>query len=233
MPDIITFEEKRMPEKVFVSWSSGKDSALMLHELRKDANYEVAGLLTTVTEDYGRISMHGVRIKLLEQQARALDLPLEKVLISKTSDNDAYQKAMGSTLMRLQGAGINTVAIGDIFLGDLRQYREKKLAEIGMRAVFPLWGRKTTDLAGQFVAEGFGAVVTCVDTQVLDARFCGRDYDKQFLADLPESVDPCGENGEFHSFAWRGPIFRQPVQIHKGEIVLREERFCFCDLIPE
>jgi len=218
-------------EKVIFAWSSGKDSARALHELMQDSGYEVVGLMTTVVEGYDRISMHGVRIRLVEQQAESIGLPLEKVYISKESSNENYETAMRDALLRHKAKGVTSVAFGDLFLEDLKVYRETKLAEVGMKAVFPLWKRDTTKLARSFIELGFRAIITCVDSQVLGGEFSGRLYDEQFLADLPSHIDPCGENGEFHSFVYDGPLFSKPVRFEKGEIVVRENRFHFCELL--
>lgn len=221
-----------MKEKVVFAWSSGKDSARALYELKQDEQYEVTCLLTTVTEGYERISMHGVRIELVEEQARAIGLPMERVYIPKESSNERYEDAMKAALLRYQAEGVTTVAFGDLFLEDLKQYREKKLADVGMKAVFPLWKRDTTELARSFIEQGFRAILTCVDSQVLDSSFSGRLYDEQLLADLPSHIDPCGENGEFHSFVYDGSLFSSPVHFQKGEITIRENRFYFCELLP-
>ena len=219
-------------EKIVLCWSGGKDSCFSLYELKKTNEYEVVALLTTVTRDYERISMHGVRNQLLEEQARALGLPLEKVTISKGADNQEYETKMGSVLTEFKSRGVSSVAFGDIFLEDLRKYREGNLAKIGMNGVFPIWKRDSTELGRSFIKAGFRAVIACVDSKQLNASFAGRIYDEQFLADLPPSADPCGENGEFHSFVFDGPIFKNPVAFSKGEIVFKDERFYFCDLIP-
>lgn len=222
-----------MREKVLFSWSGGKDSALALHELEKTQQYEIAALLTTVTEDYDRISMHGVRRVLLEQQADALSLPLEKISITKDATNLEYEDKMRAMLEKYKELGVNSVVFGDIFLEDLRKYREDNLAQIGMRGIFPIWKRDSAELARTFITLGFEAVVTCVDLQVLDRRFVGRLFDESFLAELPARADPCGENGEFHSFAFNGPIFKNKIAFTQGEIVMRDNRFYYCDLIPE
>jgi len=219
-------------EKAILSWSGGKDSALALYELRRTGLYDVVGLVTTVTEDYGRVSMHGVREALLAEQAEALGLALLCVTIPADCSNEVYEKRMRKLLEEQTAFGVFTVAFGDIFLEDLRQYRESRLAEVSMKAVFPLWKRDTRSLARSFVQLGFKAVVTCVDSQALDGWFAGRDFDESFLRDLPAGVDPCGENGEFHSFVWDGPVFARPVPIERGEVVVREGRFWFCDLLP-
>jgi len=219
-------------EPVLVSWSGGKDSALALHAVLTGGTFRPAALLTTVTEDYDRISMHGVRRVLLERQAAALGLPLEIVWIPRDASNERYEAAMAEALTRVRGAGVRTVVFGDIFLEDLRKWREEKLALAGMKAVFPLWKRETAELARSLGTLGFRAITTCVDTQVLGGQFAGRRIDAQFLSELPAGVDPCGENGEFHSFVFDGPIFRGPVGVTVGEKVLRDGRFCFCDLLP-
>ena len=219
-------------DKLLVSWSGGKDSALMLHELQQTRRYEIAALLTTVTADYDRVSMHGVRRALLERQADALGLALETVFIAADTSDEAYGARMREVLERYAQVGISAVAFGDIFLEDVRRYREEKLAQVGMQGLFPLWGRDTAELARAFLDRGFRAVVTCVDSQALDGAFVGRDFDERFLAQLPPQVDPCGENGAFHSFVYNGPIFQQPVPYVKGEVVVRENRFYYCDLVP-
>ena len=219
-------------ESVLMSWSGGKDSAMALYELGQADECEVLALLTTVTEGYERISMHGVREALLDRQAAALGLELCKVRIPRNSSMTEYETRMREALERYQARGVSSVVFGDIFLEDLRKDREDKLARIGMAASFPIWRRDTADLARAFVDAGFRAVITCVDTQMLDGEFAGRAYDLQLLRDLPEGVDPCGENGEFHSFVHDGPIFREPVGHRIGQVVLRDDRFCFCDLLP-
>ncbi|PIP18914.1 MAG: ATP-binding protein, partial [Candidatus Omnitrophica bacterium CG23_combo_of_CG06-09_8_20_14_all_41_10] len=189
-----------MVEKVLFTWSGGKDSAMALYELQKVYNYKILALLTTITDGYDRISMHGVRNSLLEQQIESLGFPLEKVHISKDSSNEEYEAKMKNALLRYQAQGVSSVAFGDIFLEDLRRYREKNLSKIGLKGIFPLWMRNTAELARTFIDLGFKAIITCIDSKFLDKSFAGRVFDKQFLSELPSSVDPCGENGEFHSF---------------------------------
>ncbi len=220
-------------KKALLSWGGGKDSALALKEIRMDKKYEIRAIIATLTEDYRRISMHGLREELLEKQAQSLNIPLEKVFISKDASNKEYESNMKNLLKRYQKEGVNSVIFGDIFLEDVRRYREDNLAKIGMSGVFPLWKRKTSELAKKFIDSGFKSIITCVDTRLLDAKFAGREFNNQFLADLPEGVDPCGENGEFHSFVHEGPIFEMPVELEIGERVLRDNRFQFCDLIPK
>jgi uncharacterized protein (TIGR00290 family) len=221
-----------MNERLLFAWSGGKDSALALYELQKTHGYEISALLTTLTEDYNRISMHGVRRVLLEQQADSLRYPLEKIFISKNASSEEYESKMRDVLAKYIETGVSSVVFGDIFLEDVRKYRENNLAKVGMKGIFPIWKRDITELAHTFIELGFKAVITCVDSKVLDKRFVGRIYDKQFLRELPSSVDPCGENGEFHSFVYDGPIFRERIAFTVGDTVLRDNRFYFCDLIP-
>ena len=220
-----------MTEKVLFTWSGGKDSAMSLYVLRKSHNYEIAALLTSVTEGYDRISMHGVRRTLLEQQAQSLGLPLEKLYITRNSSNEEYEAKMKDKLLQYKSRGVSSVVFGDIFLEDLRKYRENNLAQVDMKGIFPIWKRDTTELAHTFIDLGFKAVITCVDSNVLDGKFAGRHFDNQFLSELPSKVDPCGENGEFHSFVYDGPIFRDRIRFRRGKTVLRDNRFYFCDLI--
>lgn len=219
-------------KKLVVGWSGGKDSAFALYETLRAKNYEVVGLLTTITQDYDRISIHGVRRVLLEAQAEALGLPLEKMLIHKGASDVDYEAALVKILAKFKSEGVNHVLYGDIFLEDVKKYRDDMLAKLGMQGVYPLWKKDTTALANNFMEAGFKTVITVVDSNVLGKEFAGRDYNKQFLADLPKNVDPCGENGEFHSFVYNGPIFSKPVGFTKGEVVLRENRFWYCDLVP-
>jgi len=221
-----------MGEKVVVAWSGGKDSALALYEILKTNRYEVLELLTTVTQDYDRISIHGVRRVLLEQQARSLGFPLEKMFVSKGVSDAEYESILLKSLNGHRTNGVFSVVFGDIFLEDVRKYREGILSKVGMKGIFPLWKRDTRQLARAFVDLGFKAVITCVDSKSLGKDFVGREFDRQFLADLPFNVDPCGENGEFHSFVYDGPIFSERIFFTKGEIVLRENRFYYCDLVP-
>jgi uncharacterized protein (TIGR00290 family) len=217
---------------VLMSWSGGKDSCLALHEIQQAQNCRVAALLTTVTRDYDRISMHGVRRVLLEKQAASLGLPLYQVLISKEATNEEYEMKMGEAFSVYRDQGIDSIVFGDLFLADIRAYREQFLARHKMRGLFPVWERDTSQFIREFIELGFRAVVTCVDSKVLDQSFAGRTIDAEFLSSLPPQVDPCGENGEFHSFVFDGPIFAEAVKFSIGEVVLRES-FWFCDLLPE
>jgi uncharacterized protein (TIGR00290 family) len=219
-----------MSEIIFTS-SGGKDSIFALYTLQQAGTYRIDRLLTTITEDYDRISMHGVRRQLVHQQARSLGIPLDIVEIPKDSSNDEYEQRMEKTLLRYKERGINSVAFGDLFLEDVRDYRIKNLSKVSMDAVFPLWGQPTSSLSRAFIDAGFKAIVTCVDSHVLDGSFAGCDYDRTFLDTLPDGVDPCGENGEFHSFVYDGPNFSCPVRFEKGEIILKDKRFWYCDLI--
>jgi len=224
--------DSHIPEDVLFCWSGGKDSAMALHALRAAGDCRIAALLTTITEGYDRISMHGVRRVVLERQAEALGLPLHPVLIPPQCINATYELRMKEALAQHFSQGVRRVAFGDIFLEDLRVYRENNLAQVDMTAIFPIWKRDTRELAREFVGNGFRAIAVCVDPRVLDASFAGRELDASFFADLPSGVDPCGENGEFHTFVFDGPIFKSPIAVRVGEKVVRDG-FCFCDLVPE
>jgi uncharacterized protein (TIGR00290 family) len=219
-------------EKAILTWSGGKDSALALYDLQVNNTYKVSVLLTNMTEGYDRISMHGVQSVLLERQGESLGLPVEKIYLTRHASNDEYEAKMRETLMCYRRRGILSVVFGDIFLEDVRRYREENLLRVEMKAVFPLWKRDTTKLARRFIDLGFKAVITCVDSRALDKTFVGRGFDDMFLSQLPPDVDPCGENGEFHSFVYNGPIFRERILYKKGEVVLQDNRFYYCDLLP-
>ena len=218
-------------QKLVLSWSGGKDSAISLYELRRSKQYEVVGLLTTITRDYDRVSMHGVRRILLEQQAESVGIPLKKVLIPKGCTNEIYERLLAEEMEQFKRKGVFQVAFGDIFLQDLKAYREQNLAKVGMQGVFPIWKRDSRELVESFINLCFKSIITTCDPRVIGEEFCGRVIDKQFLSELPASVDPAGENGEFHSFTFDGPIFRQPVHFTVGEKVLRDG-FWFQDLVP-
>lgn len=218
-----------MTEPIILCWSGGKDSALALAALSADPQYEVVSLVTTVTSEYDRISMHGVRRSLLRDQADAIGLPLFEVEIPPRASNADYESAMAEMLTTFQGNGVNRAAFGDLFLADIRAYRERQMSAVDMACLFPVWGRDTRTLAGEFVADGFRAVLCCVDPKQLGRAFCGREIDYAFLDELPDGVDPCGENGEFHTFVFDGPVFSRPVPIERGEIVCRDG-FWYCDL---
>jgi uncharacterized protein (TIGR00290 family) len=218
-----------MPEPILFCWSGGKDSAMALHTLLQ-GHFPIAALLTTVTEIYDRISMHGVRRELLVQQAQSVGLPLHEIRIPPQCINAIYEARMEEALRIHYEAGVRTIAFGDIFLEDLRAYREKNLARIGMTALFPIWKRDTRELIRDFHAANFRAIAACVDPKVLDRSFAGRELDASFFRDLPPTVDPCGENGEFHTFVFDGPIFRKPISVRAGE-VLERDSFIYCDLV--
>ena len=221
-------EEAREP--ILFCWSGGKDSALALHVLLQQKEFRVVALLTTVTEDYERVSMHGVRRELLERQAESIGLPLHEVRIPPQCVNPIYEARMEAALRVHYDNGVRKVAFGDIFLDDLRAYREKNLARIGMTALFPIWKRDTRELIRAFHAEQFRAIAVCIDSKVLDLSFAGRELDDTFFRELPSQVDPCGENGEFHTFVFDGPIFRMAIAVRTGEVTERDS-FVFCDLL--
>jgi uncharacterized protein (TIGR00290 family) len=220
------------PEPILFCWSGGKDSAMALHTLLPQQQFRVAALLTTVTEGYDRISMHGVRRELLLQQAESIGLPLHEVRIPPQCVNPIYEARMEQALRAHYGQGVRKVAFGDIFLEDLRAYREKNLARIGITALFPIWKRDTRELICEFHANRFRAIAACIDPKILAPSFTGRELDDSFFRDLPPNADPCGENGEFHTFVFDGPIFRWPIPVRTGEVVHRDG-FVFCDLLPE
>jgi uncharacterized protein (TIGR00290 family) len=221
-----------MPEDVLFCWSGGKDSAMALHALQSAQGLCVTALLTTITEEYDRISMHGVRRALLERQAESIGLPLHAVMIPPQCVNTVYESRMKEALGQYLQRGVRRVAFGDIFPEDLRVYREQNLSQLGMEALFPIWKRDTRELALDFLKLGFRAVTVCVDPRALDPSFVGRTLDASFFADLPPGVDPCGENGEFHTFVFDGPVFQSPIPFVVGDKVLRDG-FWFCDLLPE
>ncbi len=220
------------PEPILFCWSGGKDSAMALHTLLQRSDVRIAALLTTVTEGYERISMHGVRRELLRRQAQSIGLPLHEVRIPPQCVNPVYEARMEEALRMYFDQGVRRVAFGDIFLQDLRAYREKNLARIGMTALFPIWKRDTRELIRSFHANRFRAITVCVDPKVLDPSFAGRELNDSFFRDLPAHADPCGENGEFHTFVFDGPIFRSPIPVRSGEIVNRDG-FVFCDILEE
>ena len=207
---------------VLMSWSGGKDSCLALYEIQKSSNYRVAALLTTITREYDRISMHGVRLMLLERQAASLGLPLHQVLISKGANNEEYEMGMAQAFSIYQQNGIDSVVFGDLFLQEIKAYRDQFLARHEMKGLYPVWQRNTTELIKEFIKLGFKAVVSCVDSKTLDRSFAGKTIDEEFISSLPANVDPCGENGEFHTFVYDGPNFTQPVGFALGETILRE-----------
>lgn len=218
--------------RVALAWSSGKDSAWALHTLRADPRFTVVALLTTVNAAFDRVAMHAVRRQLLERQAEAAGLPLHVAEIPSPCPNETYEAAMAAAVARLKAEDVEAIAFGDLFLPDVRAYRERQMAGTGLQLVFPLWGRPTGELARSMIDGGLRARLTCVDPRVLPGSFAGRPFDRALLADLPAGVDPCGENGEFHTFTWDGPMFRHPVPVEPGEVVERDG-FVFADLVPE
>lgn len=220
---------------VVLAWSGGKDSSLALQALHASADFEPVALLTTVTRDYDRISMHGVRRDLLHAQAESAGLALIEAMIDATASNESYEASMRGALeeIRARFPNVRHIAFGDLFLEDVRAYREWQLAGTGFTPLFPVWGEETTALARRFIADGFRATLVCVDTQQLDGAFAGRAFDEALLDELPGSADPCGENGEFHTFVADGPIFSFPIRCATGERVLRDDRFAYCDLLLE
>ena len=219
-------------ERVVLSWSGGKDSTMAAYQLLASRKYEIAELLTTVTEEFDRISMHGVRRELLEEQAQYMGIPLRIMMIPKDCTNVIYEARMRETLGDYRAQGITKMAFGDLFLEDVKQYRDERLAQAGMTGVYPLWMRDTDELVRTFIGLGFKAILACVDTEAIDASFAGREIDHALLADLPESADPCGEYGEYHSFVYAGPIFKQAIACKAGATVRRTARFNYCDIVP-
>jgi uncharacterized protein (TIGR00290 family) len=221
-----------MGTKAILAWSGGKDSAMAFYDICRGGVYTIERLLTTVSQDYDRVCMHGVRTALIERQAAELGLPLDKVYLAANESQEGYDAKMHAYLTSCRQQGIEAVVFGDLFLEDVRQYRERSLSRVNMQAVFPLWRRDTQALAKTFIQTAFKAVITCVDLEALSPVFAGRDYDSTFLADLPAGVDPCGERGEFHSFVYDGPIFRRAIPFTAGLTVRRDNRFLYLDLIP-
>ena len=214
-----------------LSWSGGKDSALALHELLMDPTIELRGLLTTVTDGYDRVSMHGVRTSLVSAQAAALEVPLWTVHIPPSATNEQYERATLERLAAMRRDGIEAIAFGDLFLSDVRAYRERLVGISGLRPLFPLWGKPTSELAREFVRSGFRAILVCVDPRQMDVSHCGSEFDDALLGALPAAADPCGERGEFHTFVYDGPMFCQPIATQRGSVVERDG-FVFCDLLP-
>lgn len=219
-------------KKTLLSWSSGKDSAWALNVLRQQTDLEIVGLVTTINQLYRRISIHSVRLELLQHQAAAVDLPLHLIELPNPCSNAQYESAMNAFLTQAKSQEVECVAFGDLFLADVREYREAKLSGTGITPLFPLWLTPTNQLAKEMISSGLRAVVTCVDPKQLPASFAGREFNNEFLLSLPESVDPCGERGEFHTFAFDGPMFRAPVAIEVGQIIDREG-FVYADVLPK
>lgn len=217
--------------KVVVSWSSGKDCAFALHRVKMQGGHEIVGLLTTLNQENDRVAMHGVRKELLLMQMDALGLPAEMVMLPNPCDDEAYRQHIGRCMERLRGRGVTQVVFGDLFLEDIRQYRETQMQGSGIDPLFPLWQQDTGELAREMLGSGLRAVVTCVDQRRLPAAFVGRRYDQSFLDELPAGVDPCGENGEFHTLVTDGPMFSRPLSVQVGDTVSRGD-FIFADVLP-
>jgi len=215
-----------------MSWSGGKDSCLALYEIQQSTDYQVTALLTTMTQDYDRISMHGVRRVLLEEQAASLGLPLRQVLITKGATNQEYEAKLVESVSAYRDQRIDSIVFGDLFLEDIKVYRDQFLARHKLKGIYPVWLRDTSEFIREFISLGFKAIVTCVNGEVLSPSFAGINIDENFLLELPSHIDPCGENGEFHTFVYDGPNFKQPVKFSVGERVQREG-FWFCDLLPQ
>jgi uncharacterized protein (TIGR00290 family) len=224
--------KKPTKEPVVMSWSGGKDSTMAAYHLLTSQKYDIAALLTTVTQDYDRISMHGVRRALLERQADSLAIPLHQVMIPKDCSNEIYESRMREAFSHFKARGITKIAFGDLFLEDVKQYRDERLAQAGMTGVYPIWMRDTEELVRTFIGLGFKAMLACVDTQAIAASFAGREINDSLLRDLPEGADPCGEYGEYHSFVYDGPLFKYPIECEAGERTMRLSRFNYCDIVP-
>jgi uncharacterized protein (TIGR00290 family) len=227
----VGYVSSSLKPKAIVSWSSGKDSAMALQREAASGKFEIACLLTTVSDSFHRVSMHGVREELLERQADSLGIQLHKIMIPYPCPNAVYEQRMREALEVWKAKGVTHVIFGDLFLEDIRRYREEKLALLDLTPVFPLWGRDTSGLAREMIRAGFRAILSCVDLRKLDLSFAGRQFDSSLLGDLPEEVDPCGENGEFHTFVYDGPMFKKPIQVEVGERVSRDG-FEFADIVP-
>jgi uncharacterized protein (TIGR00290 family) len=237
-------------KKAIFNWSGGKDSSLCLYKVLQENNFELIRLLTSVNSEYQRISMHGVRVELLEKQAQLIGIPLQKLELPEMPDMEIYERQMERILLDLKSEGAEVSVFGDIFLEDLRKYREEKLSSIGLNSAFPLWKRDTRDLLNEFLDLGFKTIITCVNEKYLDKSYAGKIIDRNFISNLPAEVDPCGENGEFHTFVFEGPIFKEPIKIKTGEIVYRKYSrpqgqdhsstaadpyqygFWYCDILP-
>lgn len=216
-------------KKALLSWSGGKDAALALSSIQKRQEYEIVALLTILTEDDKRVSMHGVRKQLLDTQASMLNLPIEYVYLPTSASNELYENRMEETLSRYLNQGVDTVIFGDLFVEEIRQYRENQLSQVGMKAAFPLWNKSQKDLIKQFLNEGFQAVTVCIDTNALSQAFLGKNLDESFFSNLPDSIDICGEHGEYHTFVYDCPLFKQPISLQKGKISMKWNHFAYCD----
>jgi uncharacterized protein (TIGR00290 family) len=218
--------------KALIAWSSGKDSAWALHEVRRTGDYDIIGALTTVTDEFARVSMHGVREELLRAQLDAAGLPARILRIPYPCPNEVYERAMATAIAEAKAEGVTHMIFGDLFLQDIRDYRERQLLGTGLEPLFPVWEIPTAQLARDMIAAGVKAKITCVDPAQVDRTFAGRDFDQALLDSLPSGVDPCGENGEFHTFVYDAPVFSSPIDVRMGEIVERDG-FVFADVLPE
>jgi len=221
-----------MKKDAIFSWSSGKDSTLTLYKVLNSKELNIVSLITTVTDRYNRVSMHGLRVELLQKQADSLGLPLCLVRIPKDCTNRTYEKRFEECVKRYREENIDTIIFGDIFLENIRKYREERMSAINMHPVFPIWKEDSLALGQSFIDLGFKAKIICIDSEVLEKKYAGMDYDYDFLSSLPENIDPCGENGEFHTFTYDGPLFRSRIEINTGKVVLRDGRFYYCDILP-
>jgi len=221
-----------MKKRTLMSWSSGKDSAWALYQLQKDPEIELVGLFCTVNQEFNRVAMHGVRVELLKEQAKSLDLPLQIIEIPNPCNNAIYEKIMGEFTKKSIKENIEYFAFGDLFLEDVRQYREDKLKDSGIKPIFPIWGMATDKLSREMIRQGLRTVITCIDPKQISENFIGKEFDSNFLDTLPKNVDPCGENGEFHSFVFDGPMFSDKIEILTGEIVERDG-FIFVDIMQQ
>lgn len=220
-----------MKENLILAWSGGKDCTLAMHEIKKLDQYSIAALFSTISEQNERVSMHGTPRKLLETQARSLGYPLDVVAIPDHCTEDTYRETMQRSMQDWLDRGVTGVVFGDIFLEVIRAYRERNLSQIGLKAIFPLWGRDTKTLSQNFINLGYRAIISCMDTKQLNRSFAGREYDRSLLDELPQSVDPCGENGEFHTFVYEGPVFSKRVNFRRGQIQGKQGRFYLYDLV--
>jgi len=221
-----------MKRKTLMSWSSGKDSAWALHKLQRNPEIDLVGLFCTVNKEFDRVAMHGVRVELLKKQAKSIGLPLEIIEIPYPCSNAEYEKIMSQFVERAKIDNIEYFAFGDLFLEDVRNYREEKLKGSGIKPIFPIWGIPTDKLSREMISSGLRTVITCVNPKQIPKEFVGREFDESFLDSLPETIDPCGENGEFHSFVFDGPMFKEPIEIFMGDIVHRDD-FVFADVLPK
>ena len=221
-----------MKRKTLMSWSSGKDSAWALHQLLQNPDYEVVGLFSTINKEVDRVAMHGVRVELLKAQAESIGLPVEIIELPDPCTNEDYERIMGTFIDMVKADNIECIAFGDLYLEDIRKYREGQLKDTGIEPIFPIWGIPTDELSNTLIENGIKTVITCVDSKQISEDFAGKEYDQHFLESLPESADPCGENGEFHSFVYDGPMFKEAIKITVGETI-HKGQFVFADVLPQ